>query len=159
MAAHSKHMNWRIEITRIGLSYRRPAGKEELEAEAARNLRYRWLGPLSHSKTRKLLASSEPIGVHHLEDGGEFERFVRSLGFGRSGNREQNTGADGHLGRKISRLVWVGDTKKLRALLLPAEADAEFYQSLKQRCTNAAKLIQPKREMNAWRRLLNELGD
>jgi hypothetical protein len=36
--------------------------------------------------------------------------------------------------------------------------DADFYRSLKRQCAAVAKLVEPKRELAEWNRLLRELA-
>jgi hypothetical protein len=42
-------------------------------------------------------------------------------------------------------------------LLLKAESDQKFYRKLQDQCASLAKLVQPRREIEAWRRLLQEI--
>src|SRR6266545_6562741 len=49
--------NSRIEVTHIGLALNEQLGKKA-KAEARQNPRYRWIGHLSHRKTRAILALS-----------------------------------------------------------------------------------------------------
>jgi hypothetical protein len=48
----------------------------------------------------------------------------------------------------------VGDTGRLRALLLKAESDAKFYRSLEKHSQRLAHRVDPATEIEAWRRLL-----
>ena len=51
----------------------------------------------------------------------------------------------------------VGDTDKLAALLLRAQNERAFYQSLAAHCRRLRPLFKPAREQESWRRLLREL--
>jgi hypothetical protein len=51
----------------------------------------------------------------------------------------------------------VGESAELARLLLKAELDRNFYQTLKRHCARAAALVQPSRETNSWKLLLREL--
>jgi glycosyltransferase involved in cell wall biosynthesis len=64
------------------------------------------------------------------------------------------SGLIGTLGNRFRGYFPVGDTEKLRKLLLRAERDPVFYRSLKHHCQQLAHLVEPKRERDAWRRLL-----
>ena len=67
------------------------------------------------------------------------------------------SGLMGTLGNRFTGYFPVGNTEKLRKLLLRAERDPVFYRSLKRHCEDLAHLVEPKRELDAWRRLLKEI--
>ena len=154
MAVRRLPTDSRIEIIHIGLALDDRLA-EKAQAEAARNSRYRWLGPLSHSKTRQLLAESK-LACITSEMEGSSNVLSEALASGVPVLAMRIPGLIGTLTEKFPGYFPVGDTEKLRSLLLRAEADVMFYRSLKQHCARAAKLIQPKREIDAWRRLLKE---
>ena len=157
MAVRSLAVESRIEIIHIGLALDDRLAKKA-EAEAARNPRYRWLGPLSHSKTRKLLARSQLACITSKMEGSS-NVLSEALASGVPVIASKIAGLIGTLGEKYPGYFPVGDTGKLRGLLLRAEADGGFYRSLQQHCARAAKLIRPEREIDAWRRLIKEFED
>jgi hypothetical protein len=63
----------------------------------------------------------------------------------------------GTLGQDFPGYFPVGDTTKLRELLLKSENDPVFYRKLQRHCARAAKWVRPKRELDSWRRLLREI--
>ncbi|HMA80992.1 MAG TPA: TIGR04348 family glycosyltransferase, partial [Candidatus Binatia bacterium] len=65
-------------------------------------------------------------------------------------------GLIGTLGPHYPGYFPLGDTKRLRKQLLKAEADMAFYRRLNRDCGQLAKLVEPTREVKAWRRLLAE---
>ncbi len=65
-------------------------------------------------------------------------------------------GSIGILGADYPGFFPVGDTKELASLLARAEADADFYRSLRTWCKRLASLVDPKRERRAWAKLLRE---
>jgi glycosyltransferase involved in cell wall biosynthesis len=69
----------------------------------------------------------------------------------------QIPGLIGTLGKDFRGYFPVGGTKRLTQLLLKAETDAAFYRSLKRQCARVANLVQPRRELAEWKRLLREL--
>jgi putative glycosyltransferase (TIGR04348 family) len=147
----------RIEIIHIGLALDDRLA-EKAQAEAARNPRYRWLGPLSHSRTLQLLAESKLACITSKMEGSS-NVLSEALACAVPVVATRIPGLIGTLGEEFPGYFPVGDGEKLRGLLLRAEGDVKFYRSLKQHCARAAKLIQPKREIDAWRRLLKELGN
>jgi hypothetical protein len=66
------------------------------------------------------------------------------------------SGLMGTLGKDFIGFFPVGDTKSLRRLLLRAENDSKFYRRLKHHGAEFARLVKPKREIDAWRKLLSD---
>ena len=145
----------RIKLVHIGLAL--DAGIDrKARREAARNPRYRWTGPLSHRRARNLLARSQLVCITSKMEGSS-NVLSEALASAVPVVASKIPGLIGTLGKKFPGYFPVGDTEKLRRLLLKAESDGQFYRSLKAHCARAAKLIQPKREIAAWRRLLREI--
>jgi putative glycosyltransferase (TIGR04348 family) len=145
----------RIEVTHIGLALNHRLG-EKAQAEATRNPRYRWLGHLSHRKTREILAQSRLTCITSKMEGSS-NVLSEALASGVPVIATQIPGLIGTLGKSFLGYFPVGDTKRLTRLLLKAETDADFYRSLKRQCAAVANLVEPKRELAEWRRLLREL--
>jgi putative glycosyltransferase (TIGR04348 family) len=144
----------RIEVTHIGIALDdRLAAKAR--AEAARNPRYRWLGQLPHRKTRELLARSDLVCITSKMEGSS-NVLSEALASGVPVLATKIPGLIGTLEANFPGYFQVGATQKLRRLLLRAETDAQFYRALKRHCARAAKLVQPRREIAAWRKLLRE---
>ena len=68
------------------------------------------------------------------------------------------SGLMGTLGKSFLGYYPVGDTGKLRRLLLRAESDREFYRALKRQCQSLAPIVKPQRELAAWRDLIKEIS-
>jgi putative glycosyltransferase (TIGR04348 family) len=145
----------RIEVTHIGVALDERLAKRA-SAEAARNPRYLWRGPLPHKKTRDLLAASALVCITSKMEGSS-NVLSEALASGVPVIAAKIPGLIGTLGKDFPGYFPVGDTEKLRRLLLRAESDGDFYRSLKSHCARVAKLVQPKREIDAWRRLLREI--
>lgn len=145
----------RIQLIHIGLSLDDRLGRRA-HAEAARNPRYRWLGQLSHRSTRKHLAQSRLVCITSKMEGSS-NVLSEALASGVPVVATRIPGLMGTLGKNFPGYFPVGDTKKLSAVLLKAETDPAFYRALKQHCARAAKRVRPKREIDAWRRLLREI--
>jgi putative glycosyltransferase (TIGR04348 family) len=146
----------RIEVTHIGLALSDQLG-EKAQAEAKKNPRYRWLGHLSHRKTREILAQSRLTCITSKMEGSS-NVLSEALASGVPVIASQIPGLIGTLGKNFRGYFPVGDTKRLTRLLLKAETDADFYRSLKRQCAAVAKLVEPKRELAEWNRLLRELA-
>jgi putative glycosyltransferase (TIGR04348 family) len=156
LAARNLPSDSRIEVTQIG-----QALDDRLEnkavSEVKRNPRYRWIGPLSHRKTRELLARSHLACITSKMEGSS-NVLSEALASGVPVIASKISGLMGTLGTSFPGFYPVGDTRKLRQLLIKAETDAKFYQSLKRHCQKLAYLVRTKRELDAWRRLLREIA-
>ena len=145
----------RIELIHIGLALDEELARKA-ETEAARNPRYRWLGQLSHRRTRKLLAESQLVCITSKMEGSS-NVLSEALASGVPVIATRIAGLLGTLEEDFPGYFPVGDTEKLCALLRRAESDAKFYRKLKRHCARAAKWVRPERELKSWRRLLDQL--
>lgn len=145
----------RIEVTHIGQALNDGLA-QEARAEAARNSRYRWIGQLSHSKTCERLAHSDLVCITSKMEGSS-NVLSEALASGVPVVASKISGLIGTLGNRFTGYFPAGNTDKLRTLLLRAEREPLFYRSLKRQCQNLAPLVEPKRELAAWRRLLKEI--
>jgi putative glycosyltransferase (TIGR04348 family) len=155
LAARRLPRDSRIELTHIGLALDDALAKRA-RAEAARNPRYRWLGQLSHRSTRAKLAQSHLVCITSKMEGSS-NVLSEALASGVPVIATRIAGLIGTLGKDFPGYFPVGDTTKLRELLLKAENDPTFYRKLQQHCARAAKWVRPRRELDAWRRLLREI--
>ena len=155
MAVRRLPRSSRIEIIHIGLAFDDGLAKQA-RAEVARNARYRWLGQLSHRSTRKILAQSDLACITSKMEGSS-NVLSEALASGVPVIATKISGLIGTLGNEFPGYFPVGDTTKLRNLLLRAETDRTFYRKLKQHCARAAKWVRPKRELDSWRRLLRDI--
>jgi hypothetical protein len=64
----------------------------------------------------------------------------------------------GTLGKSFPGYFPVGNTLRLADLLSKSESDKKFYRRLKRHCEGLTYLVDPKRELDAWRSLLREVG-
>jgi putative glycosyltransferase (TIGR04348 family) len=145
----------RVQLTHIGLALDDGLA-ERARTEAERNGRYRWIGQLSHRAARKHLAQSHLVCITSKMEGSS-NVLSESLASGVPVIATKIAGLIGTLGKDFPGYYPVGDTRKLRDLLLKAEKDQTFYRALKRHCARAAKWVRPKRELDSWRRLLREI--
>jgi len=146
----------RIEVTHIGVALNDHLG-EKAQAEARRNPRYRWIGQLSHRKTRESLAQSDLACITSKMEGSS-NVLSEALACGVPVIATKIPGLVGTLGKNFLGYFPVGDTHQLTKLLLKAETNADFYRLLKRQCARVANLVQPEREFAHWKRLLQELA-
>ena len=156
MAVRNLPEQSRIVVTHIGLALDK-ASEKAVKAEVKRNPRYRWLGQLSHRKTRTLLAGSRLLAITSKMEGSS-NVLSEALASGVPVIASKISGLMGTLGKRFVGYFPVGDTRKLRRLLLRAESDRQFYRRLSRQCRDFAPLVQPKREFSAWRRLLKDIA-
>jgi glycosyltransferase involved in cell wall biosynthesis len=145
----------RIEAIQIG-SPLDPSFGPKVRAEAARNSRYRWIGQRPHWQTRQILAGSRLTVITSRMEGSS-NVLCEALACGVPVIATRIPGLVGTLGKNYSGYFSVGNSEKLMRLLRRAESDRRFYQTLKRQCRECSHLVRPKREYEAWRRLLREL--
>ncbi len=146
----------RIQVTHIGQALDENL-RHEAAQEAARNPRYRWIGQRSHRKTRERLAQSDLVCITSKMEGSS-NVLSEALASGVPVLASKISGLMGTLGNRFAGYFPVGNTEKLSRLLLRAERDRVFYRSLKRHCQQIAHLVEPKRELDAWRRLLKVIA-
>ncbi|TAJ79597.1 TIGR04348 family glycosyltransferase [bacterium] len=156
MAARQLPASSRVRVLHIG----RPLTKEmskRLRAEAARNPRFQWLGELPHWKTRQILTSCHLLSLTSRMEGSSnvlSEAIASSVPVVAS----KIPGLMGTLGENYPGYFPVGETRELARLLQRIESHPAFYRSLKAYCAHLLPLVDPKREVTAWKELLRELS-
>jgi len=131
---------------------------EQARAEAAVNPRYRWLGDLPRGKALRTLGRTRLLVLTSLMEGGA-NAVSEAIAVGVPVVASDIPGSVGLLGRDYPGYFPVGDTRVLADVLLRAETDSRFYNSLKACCRRLRPLFRPARERQSWRRLLQELVD
>lgn len=145
----------RIRILQVGGAMT-TAMAARAHAEADRNRRYEWLGELTRSRARQILARSHVCVLSSRMEGGAnvlSEAVVAGIPILAS----RIDGNVGILGADYPGLFSVGDTRDLARLLRLAETDTEFLSDLRRRVKQLAPLFHPNRERRAWADLLSEL--
>ena len=131
--------------------------KDQARKESRHNDRYRWLGKLTHGKTRHVLARSHLLSLTSKMEGSSnvlSEAIASSVPVLAS----KIAGLIGTLGRDYPGYFPTGDTRALARLLLRAERDEKFYRQLKSRCARLAPLVHPRGERESWKKILRELS-
>jgi putative glycosyltransferase (TIGR04348 family) len=156
MASRYLPTSSRLRVIHVGRALSDEMKRRAL-AERSRNPRYRWLGELPHWKTRRILASSHLLALTSRMEGSSnvlCEAIASSVPVVASKIR----GLIGTLGENYPGYFPVGDTRALAELLKRAESEPTFYRTLKAHCARLAPLVDPKRERDAWKQLLDELS-
>jgi glycosyltransferase involved in cell wall biosynthesis len=145
----------RIEVRHIGRALDKDL-ERRARAEMVKNPRYRWIGELPHKKTRQILAQSD-ITVITSRMEGSSNVLSEALACAVPVIASRIPGLMGTLGTDYPGYFATGDTVALNEILLRAESDRKFYRSLKSICKSLSPLVAPKREVAAWKQLLQEL--
>ncbi len=156
MAARRLPASSHIEIVHIGAALSREM-EECARAEASSNPRYRWLGELPRWKALRLLARSRLLVLSSQMEGGA-NVVSEAIASAVPVLSSRISGSIGLLGPEYPGYFPVGDTQALADLLLRAEADAGFYETLKAWCERLRPLVDPARERQGWARLLREVS-
>ncbi len=146
----------RIRVLQAGRAVTASASQKAL-AEQSRNLRYRWLGPVSRGRTRRLIARSQVMVLSSRLEGGA-NVISEAVVDGTPVLASRIPGSVGLLGENYPGYFPVGDTRALAELLRCAETDAGFYRRLKTHCARLARIFRPSEEQRRWRSLLREIA-
>jgi putative glycosyltransferase (TIGR04348 family) len=145
----------RIQIKHAGAALD-PEFKGQVEGEQRTNLRYRWLGPLTHENAVDLLARSHVLALtSHLEGGANV--VSEAIAVCTPVISSLIPGSVGILGKEYPGYFPVGDSAALRELLQRAESNHGFYRDLQDRVARLRPLVSADREREAWSALLTEL--
>jgi putative glycosyltransferase (TIGR04348 family) len=145
----------RIQIRHAG-AVLDPEFEEQVEGEQRTNLRYRWLGPLTHEKAVDLLARSHVLALtSHVEGGANV--VSEAIAVCTPVISSFIPGSVGILGKEYPGYFAVGDSVALREQLQKAESNDRFYRDLQDRVARLRPLVSADREREAWSALLTEL--
>lgn len=131
-------------------------------AESAReemkiNPRYHWCGEVPHGRIRRAYSSCHLMVLPSIMEGGAnviSEAIVAGLPVIAS----EIDGSVGLLGVDYEGYYPVQDTQKLRELLLKAETEPAYLQTLTEECNRRAPLFTREAEKQAWADLLSDMG-
>lgn len=133
------------------------AGMEErARSEMESNPRYEWLGDLPRWKALRLLCRCRLLAVTSVAEGGA-NVVSEALACSVPVVSTDIPGSVGILGADYPGYFAVGDAKALARLLERATDDDEFYRGLQDRARRLQPLVDPARERESWRALLDSL--
>jgi putative glycosyltransferase (TIGR04348 family) len=145
----------RIQVLHIGGALSGELA-EQARAEAAQNPRYHWLGELPQTEALAVLSRCRLLSLTSESEGGA-NVISEAVVAGVPVISSHIDGSIGLLGADYPGYFPVGDTQALANLLWQAEADTEFYNTLRDRCARLRPLFDPDREKQSWEDLLREL--
>ena len=143
-----------IRVLHIGAALD-PALGDAARQTMAQHPRYRWLGGLTRSQTRRWIARSQALIHPSVMEGGAHviieavQSQVPVLASHISGNV-------GMLGINYAGYFPVGDAQALAKLMLHFSTDQTFAELLRTQCAARAALFAPKRERQLVRQLFND---
>jgi putative glycosyltransferase (TIGR04348 family) len=156
-AARSVPSSSKIQVIHLGNALDETLA-EEATREMAINPRYRWLGERPHAQALRILASSRLMVLTSRLEGGA-NAVSEAIACSVPVISSRISGSIGLLGEAYPGYFPFGDTQALSDLLIQAETDAQFYESLASWGQHLGSLVNPAEELRAWQELLRELGE
>jgi putative glycosyltransferase (TIGR04348 family) len=145
-----------IRIVHMGVTIDPDLG-EELAREAARTSRFTSLGSRPREEALERLANSRLLLSTSRHEGGA-NVLSEALALDVPILATRIPGSIGVLGEDYPGTFAVGDDAALAELLLRAETDAAYLADLRAACRERAWLVDPRTELESWKRLLDELA-
>lgn len=133
-----------------------PAFAPQLDAMRHDAPGYRWLGGLSHVRTRKALRRCALMAITSKMEGGA-NVIIEAVRSGVPVVASDIPGNRGMLGDDYAGYFPVGDAAALAGLIARAADDPAFLQRLRDQCARRAPLFSPWREKAALLRLMDNL--
>ena len=131
--------------------------RDKIEAAAAENPRYRWIGPIPHQEARLLIARSHILVLtSRLEGGANVLSEALALGVPILASRV--AGVEGLLGEGYAGYFPPGDASGLAERLHQAGRDEVYYRRLQIACEKLAPMVAPEWELQSWQQLLSSLA-
>jgi putative glycosyltransferase (TIGR04348 family) len=128
----------------------------QAESTQSAHSHYRWLGNLSHPKTRQFLKRSHLMVIASRMEGGA-NVIIEAVTSGVPVLASDISGNRGMLGEDYTGYFPVGDSRELARLIDRVAADASFYADLRQQCAARASLFSPEREKTALLELVDNV--
>ncbi len=155
MAVRQLPPSSRIRVVHVGGALTNDM-KTAADAEASTNPRYRWLGELPRWRALRVLARSRVLVLTSRMEGGA-NAVSEAIACSIPVISSRISGSIGLLGEDYLGYFPVGDTRTLTDLLVRLETDAAFYEALKTWCERLKPIVDPNRECQSWKQLLQDL--
>lgn len=130
--------------------------REQANSHNAQLERYQWLGECSHKETLNQLSRCHLMVISSYMEGGAHV-VSEAIAIGVPVIASDIHGNRGLLGDGYPGYFPVGDEKELAKLLLKAEVNVEFYESLKRHIHSRQKYVLPEFEMQSIDMLVRTL--
>jgi putative glycosyltransferase (TIGR04348 family) len=156
MAARALPEDSRIRIDHVGAALS-PRMRLMARRYEQRSPHYRWLGERSHWQTRRIIAGSHLLVITSRIEGNS-NALCEALALSIPVIASRIAGNMGTLGNEFPGYFPVGDTRGLAELLSRCESDAGFHRTLKAGCVEVAHQVDPAREAESWRILIDQFA-
>lgn len=147
----------RIRVTHIGGALD-PVLGAAAAAWMARDRRYRWLGERSHAESLRLMRRAKLMVISSKMEGGA-NVVCEALAAGTPVIASRVPGNIGMLGKDYAGYYPCGNERRLAALLHKAETDRTYYALLKRQCAARRKMVSPRAERAALKRLMQDIQE
>lgn len=155
MAVRSLPSDSRIQVHHYG-SIIDATMRQRATTESTSNDRYQWHGEIPRGELKRRLATCWMMVLSSKLEGGA-NVLSESIVHGTPVLASRIPGNVGLLGEDYEGYFDVGDTRQLRARLMEAETDTDFYARLQSQVKSQAHLFRREHEIASWRKLLNSL--
>ena len=145
----------RLQLVQLGKAMSPEFKKQAISIEKT-ELRYRWLGQLSHSKTLQWLSRSHVMIISSIMEGGAHV-VSEAIAIGIPVIASDIPGNRGLLGDNYPAYYPVGDQVALSNLLTKAESNKAFYQKLCKAIAGRKKITKPELEQKLIQKLIKSL--
>lgn len=145
----------RVQITHMGEALSLKMA-QRARREMKVNPRYRWIGNQPRGIALRILARSRLLLVTSQLEGGA-NSVSEAIAAGVPVLSTSIPGSIGILGADYPGYFRVGDAATLATLLMRTETDREFLYELTRHVRRLKPLVDPAREREAWRALLDEI--
>ena len=156
MAARRLSPSSRIQVVHVGGALTDDM-KTQVDAEASTNPRYRWLGEIPRWRALRILARSRALVLTSQMEGGA-NAISEAIACAVPVISSRISGSIGLLGEDYPGYFPVRNTQALADLLMRVETDTAFYNTLKAWCERLKPIVNPDRERQSWKCLLQDLG-
>ena len=145
----------KIRVTHLGMAH---DGRSAARAitEMKQNPRYVWKGEVAGWQVRQELKRSHLMVISSRAEGGA-NVISEAVVAGVPVIASKIDGNVGLLGKNYRGYYPVGNTRELRKVILKAEKDKVFFQSLTKQCNSIKSKFTAEREQKSWAELINNI--
>ena len=145
----------KIKVTHLGMAH---DGRSSAKAirEMKQNPRYVWKGEVLGWQVRQELKRSHLMVISSRAEGGA-NVISEAVVAGVPVIASKIDGNVGLLGKNYRGYYPVGNTRELRKVILKAEKDKVFFQSLTKQCNSIKSKFTAEREQKSWAELINNI--
>ena len=145
----------KIRVTHLGMAH---GGRSAARAirEMKQNPRYVWKGEVAGWQVRQELKRSHLMVISSSAEGGA-NVISEAVVAGVPVIASKIDGNVGLLGKNYRGYYPVGNTRELRKVILKAEKDKVFFQSLTKQCNSIKSKFTAEREQKSWAELISNI--